>query len=88
VRLADLAQLAGISRPALARVESIERVGSFRQADLSGAQVSDPLSLLALRVNGADLSRDHGYPARTIIPNVPGVHNTKWVSKITFVGAQ
>ena len=87
VRLADLAQLAGIRRPALARVESIERAGSFRQADLSGAQVSDPLSLLAVRVNGADLSRDHGYPARTIIPNVPGVHNTKWVSKITFTGA-
>lgn len=87
VRLADLAQLAGISRPALARVESIERVGSFRHADLSGAQVSDPRSLLALRANGADLSRDHGYPARTIIPNVPGVHNTKWVSRITFTGA-
>ncbi len=87
VRLADLAQLAGISRPALARVESIEAVGAFRHADLSGAQVSNPLSLLALQVNGADLSRDHGYPARTIIPNAPGVHNTKWVSKINFTGA-
>jgi len=87
VRLADLAQLAGISRPTLARVESIESVGSFRRADLAGAQVSDPRSLLALRVNGADLSRDHGYPARTIIPNAPGVHNTKWVNKITFMGA-
>jgi DMSO/TMAO reductase YedYZ molybdopterin-dependent catalytic subunit len=87
VRLADLAQLAGISRPTQARVESAERVGAFRQADLSGTQVSDPLSLLALRVNGADLSRDHGYPARTILPNVPGVHNTKWVNKITFMGA-
>lgn len=87
VRLADLAELAGVRRPALARVESIERAGSFRRADLSGTQVSDPLSLLALQVNGADLSRDHGYPARTIIPNVPGVHNTKWVSKITFMEA-
>jgi DMSO/TMAO reductase YedYZ molybdopterin-dependent catalytic subunit len=87
VRLADLAQLAGIRRPALARVESIERGGSFRRADLSGTQVGDSLSLLALRVNGADLSRDHGYPARTIIPNVPGVHNTKWVNKITFMEA-
>jgi DMSO/TMAO reductase YedYZ molybdopterin-dependent catalytic subunit len=87
VRLADLAQLAGIRRPALARVESIERGGSFNRADLSGTQVCDPLSLLALRLNGADLTRDHGYPARTIIPNVPGVHNTKWVNKITFTEA-
>jgi DMSO/TMAO reductase YedYZ molybdopterin-dependent catalytic subunit len=85
VRLDDLARLAGVGRPALARVESIERAGPFRQADLSGAQVNDPRSLLALRVNGADLSRDHGYPARTIIPDVPGVHNTKWVDKITFM---
>jgi DMSO/TMAO reductase YedYZ molybdopterin-dependent catalytic subunit len=43
--------------------------------------------MLALRVNGADLSRDHGYPARAIVPAAPGVHNTKWVKKITFLEA-
>jgi DMSO/TMAO reductase YedYZ molybdopterin-dependent catalytic subunit len=85
VRLTDLARLAGIADPAGAVVESIERTGSFRQASLSAAQVADPMSMLALRLNGADLSRDHGYPARTIIPAAPGVHNTKWVSKITFL---
>jgi DMSO/TMAO reductase YedYZ molybdopterin-dependent catalytic subunit len=85
VRLTDLARLAGIAEPGGALVESIERHGSFRQASLSGAQVADPQSMLALRVNGADLSRDHGYPARTIVPAAPGVHNTKWVNKITFL---
>jgi DMSO/TMAO reductase YedYZ molybdopterin-dependent catalytic subunit len=84
VRLADLARLAGVSEPAGARVESLERRGSFKAASLSGAQVSDPRALLALRVNGADLSRDHGYPARVIVPAAPGVHNTKWVTKIIF----
>ena len=44
----------------------------------------DPDSLLALRVNGADLSPDHGYPARVIMPASPGVHNTKWVTSLTF----
>ena len=87
VRLADLARLAGVTEPAGARVESLERRGSFKAASLSGAQVSDPRALLALRVNGADLSRDHGYPARVIVPAAPGVHNTKWVSKIIFVEA-
>jgi DMSO/TMAO reductase YedYZ molybdopterin-dependent catalytic subunit len=87
VRLTDLARLAGVPDPAGALVESIERTGSFRQASLSAAQVTDPRSMLALRVNGADLSRDHGYPARTIIPAAPGVHNTKWVNKITFLEA-
>jgi DMSO/TMAO reductase YedYZ molybdopterin-dependent catalytic subunit len=87
VRLTDLARLAGVRDPAGAVVESIEQRGSFRQASLSAAQVTDPRSMLALRVNGADLSRDHGYPARTIIPAAPGVHNTKWVRQITFLEA-
>ena len=38
------------------------RRGSFSAATLSGGQVADARSLLALRVNGADLSLDHGYP--------------------------
>ena len=85
VRLTDLARLAGVTEPGAARVESIQQKGSFRAAVLSAGQVRDPQALLALRVNGADLSRDHGYPARTIIPAAPGVHNTKWVNKITFL---
>jgi len=40
--------------------------------------------MLAQRVNGVDLSLDHGYPARIIVPALPGVHNTKWVSSIDF----
>jgi len=67
------------------RSESIQPVGSFRAATLSAGQVSDPQSLLAVTLNGHILPWDHGYPARTIIPNAPGVHNTKWVNKITFL---
>jgi DMSO/TMAO reductase YedYZ molybdopterin-dependent catalytic subunit len=46
--------------------------------------VADGDSLLALRVNGVDLSLDHGFPARVIVPANPGVHNTKWVTRLTF----
>lgn len=87
VALADLAGLVGVSHPTGARVESLERAGAFARAELSGHQVRDRRSLLALQVNGADLSPDHGYPARTIVPAAPGVHNTKWVRRITFEGA-
>jgi DMSO/TMAO reductase YedYZ molybdopterin-dependent catalytic subunit len=66
------------------RVESLELSGTFRHAVLSAGQITDPDSLLALRVNGADLSLDHGYPARVIVPASPGVHNTKWVASLTF----
>ena len=84
VRLADLARAAGITSPALAQVQSVQQKGPFRKVVLSAAQVNDPRSLLALRLDGADLPRDHGYPARTIIPGAPGVHCTKWVGKIIF----
>ena len=84
VRLSDLARLAGVARPSNVLVKSLERGGAFSQVVLSAGQVMDPDSLLALRVNGADLTLDHGYPARVILPASPGVHNTKWVASLTF----
>jgi DMSO/TMAO reductase YedYZ molybdopterin-dependent catalytic subunit len=84
VRLRDLAARAGVDTPAFARVSSVERRGAFNRAVLQGNQVRHPDALLALRVNDADLSLDHGYPARIIVPALPGVHNTKWVAAIEF----
>ncbi|WP_254716359.1 molybdopterin-dependent oxidoreductase [Actinomadura sp. WMMB 499] len=84
VRLRDLAAAAGVPEPASAHVRSLERFGAFNQATLQANQVADPDSLLALRVGGADLTLDHGHPARVIVPALPGVHNTKWVRLIEF----
>jgi DMSO/TMAO reductase YedYZ molybdopterin-dependent catalytic subunit len=84
VRLCDLAARAGVPDPASAFVRSVERRGGFNRATLQSNQVTHPDSLLALRVNDADLSPDHGYPARVIVPGLPGVHNTKWVGSIEF----
>lgn len=84
VRLRDLATLCGAQGYDRARVRSLETNGAFNQATLSDGQVQDEDSLLALRVNGAVLSHDHGYPARVIVPAAPGVHNTKWVDEIEF----
>jgi DMSO/TMAO reductase YedYZ molybdopterin-dependent catalytic subunit len=87
VRLADLARRAGVAVPGSARVSSLERGGPFARATLQGSQVLHPDALLALRVNGTDLSADHGFPARIIVPALPGVHNTKWVASIAFEAA-
>ncbi|MEU0498489.1 molybdopterin-dependent oxidoreductase [Mycobacterium sp. NPDC006124] len=84
VRLADLAAAAGRPEPGSAVVSSLERFGAFNHARLQRNQVLDPDALLAFRVNGADLSLDHGYPARIIVPALPGVHCTKWVASIEF----
>ncbi|MEU4964455.1 molybdopterin-dependent oxidoreductase [Streptomyces smyrnaeus] len=87
VRLRDLAELAGCDPgdglPGVF-VASLQRSGAFRHAGLRDNQVRDPRSLLALRVGGEDLSLDHGYPARVIVPAAPGVHNTKWVNRLAF----
>ncbi|NGN65533.1 molybdopterin-dependent oxidoreductase [Streptomyces sp. A7024] len=83
VRLKDLAALAG-AEPDHMYVESLQRAGAFRQVWLRANQVRDGRSLLALGVNGAPLSKDHGFPARIVVPNNPGVHQTKWVERLTI----
>lgn len=82
----DLAAAAGAADPDSAVVVSLEQSGAFTEATLAGNQIGHEDSLLALRVNDADLSLDHGFPARIIVPALPGVHNTKWVSSIEFMG--
>jgi hypothetical protein len=86
VRLAELATLAGVPAARSAHVASLGRNGNFNRATLQDNQIHHPDALLALRVNGADLSLDHGYPARIMVPALPGVHNTKWVNSIDFEG--
>jgi DMSO/TMAO reductase YedYZ molybdopterin-dependent catalytic subunit len=80
VPLADLARLAGVANPGRATLKALD--GST--VSLSAEQLSASSSLLALRVNGADLSLDHGFPARVIVPAMPGSYNLKWMSHIIF----
>ncbi|MGH3789045.1 MAG: molybdopterin-dependent oxidoreductase [Pseudonocardiaceae bacterium] len=85
VRLADLAALVGAAPDTNLFVESLQAGGGFGSATLSAGQVRASDALLALRVNGVDLTPDHGFPARVVVPALPGVHNTKWVSRMTFL---
>jgi len=85
VSLATLARLAGAPGGAILRAVSVQP-GQAPQI-ISPALYRDERSLLALRVNGVDISLDHGYPARVIMPNVPGNFNTKWVHELRFEAA-
>jgi DMSO/TMAO reductase YedYZ molybdopterin-dependent catalytic subunit len=87
VRLSELARIAGVPGAGTAFVRSLQPAGVLSKASLSGDALADPDALLALQVNGADLPMDHGYPARIIVPALPGVHNTKWVASIEFGAA-
>ncbi|WP_188544159.1 molybdopterin-dependent oxidoreductase [Rhodococcoides trifolii] len=84
VRLRDLQAAVGVDSIDNAEVQSLERAGSFNRVTFPANQFSDGDSLLALQVNGVDLSLDHGFPARIMIPGIPGVHQTKWVRSIEF----
>ena len=42
------------------------------------------LAARAERRTARTCSPDHGYPARIIVPGLPGVHNTKWVGRLEF----
>lgn len=81
VRLRDLLELAGVEpgRDLVVRSAQGLRGGRPLGFPLDPAKARDPLSLLALKANGADLDLDHGWPARLIVPNLPGERQAKWV---------
>ncbi|MFD5424979.1 molybdopterin-dependent oxidoreductase [Streptomyces sp. NPDC127084] len=83
VRVRDLVERAG-GRPGrdAVRVTSLEVNGAYRVMEMGAEYVEDPLTLLALALNGQPLSLDHGFPARIIAPNRPGVLQTKWVHSL------
>lgn len=80
VRIRDLMARAGAQPGAGLRVTSLEKGGAYRVMEMGRDYAEDPLTLLALELNGQVLSADHGYPARVIAPNRPGVLQTKWVT--------
>ena len=82
VRIADLLTRVGASPGVPITVRSLEQGSPYAVSTLPGEHTRDPLSLLALRINGDELSPDHGFPCRIIAPSRPGVLQTKWVTGI------
>lgn len=84
VRLRDLVAMVGAD-PARAHVlvESLQGAGRYRSSTVEPPLTADPFTLVALRLGGEVLHLDHGYPARLIAPNRPGVLQTKWVGRLS-----
>ncbi|MCF2528746.1 molybdopterin-dependent oxidoreductase [Yinghuangia soli] len=82
VRIRDLMDRAGAPRDATLRVVSLELGSPYSVMEMRHDYTRDPLTLLALGLNGETLDEDHGYPARIIAPNRPGVLQTKWVDRM------
>lgn len=50
---------------------------------LSRAMRSDADVVLALEMNGEDLTPEHGFPIRAVVPGVAGARSVKWLDRIT-----
>src|SRR3981081_2826293 len=49
------------------------------------AKAIQPEVLIAYQMNGRDLSRDHGFPVRAIVPGHYGMASVKWLTRIQAV---
>ena len=83
VRLTDLLDLAGVG----------DKADQMFATDFDGMTISTPLALatdgrdamLAIGMNGEVLPREHGFPARVVIPGLYGfISATKWITRITL----
>jgi DMSO/TMAO reductase YedYZ molybdopterin-dependent catalytic subunit len=84
VRLTDLLDRAGIDTTGADQILS---------TDVDGMTISTPLDLatdgrdamIALGMNGEALPREHGFPARMVVPGLYGfVSATKWITRMTL----
>ena len=82
VRLRDLLSAVGAPNAAGVQVTSIQPHGAYRVVDMGPEFAHHSDTLVALAVNGRTLDLDHGFPARMIAPNRPGVLQTKWLDRI------
>lgn len=85
IRIRDLLRLCGAPPGSRVRVVSMEKDGFYGTSELPADFAEDRLTLLALRLNGSELALDHGFPARIIAPNRPGVLQTKWVHRLEVI---
>jgi len=85
VRVRELLDRVGAPRGSDVRVRSLQTHGAYAVTVLQGNFADDPLTLVALQLNGEPLALDHGYPCRLIAPNRPGVLQTKWLRKLEVI---
>jgi DMSO/TMAO reductase YedYZ molybdopterin-dependent catalytic subunit len=82
VRLVELLSRAGL-KPGVRKVVFYADDGYTDSIALDVALRPD--TLLAYEMNGEPLPKEHGYPARLLIPGIYGMKNVKWITRIELV---
>jgi len=80
VRLGDVLDLAGGLKPGVVTLAFLS-IDEF-SAGLPPDVAADPGTLIVYEMNGEPLPREHGYPARLLVPGRYGMKNPKWLTAI------
>jgi DMSO/TMAO reductase YedYZ molybdopterin-dependent catalytic subunit len=79
-RLSDVLNLAGGLKPSAVGL-AVLSTDEF-SAGLTTDVVDDPETLIVYEMNGEPLPREHGFPARLLVPGRYGMKNPKWLAGI------
>ena len=71
-----------------AKFITFHAVGGQYKDSLSIKEALEPDTMLAYKLNGKDLSADHGFPLRLIIPRMYAYKGVKWVERIVLTEKQ
>jgi DMSO/TMAO reductase YedYZ molybdopterin-dependent catalytic subunit len=80
VRLTDVLDLAGGLKPTAVGLAFLA-TDEF-SAGLPRSIADDPETLIVYEMNGEPLPREHGFPARVLVPGRYGMKNPKWLAGI------
>lgn len=82
IRLADLLNEAGVAPGA---VDLVMRAADGYSDSFPIRRALESDVLLAYTMNGGPLPREHGYPARIIVPGIYGMKHVKWLTELEVV---
>jgi DMSO/TMAO reductase YedYZ molybdopterin-dependent catalytic subunit len=85
-RLSDIVALAGGLKPGVTSLAAVA-TDDFTTA-LPIEVALDPETLLVYEMNGQPLPREHGFPARVLVPGRYGMKNAKWVIALRPLGRE
>lgn len=82
VRLKDVLERAGLREGA---VDVVFRGAEGYTDSVPVAKALEETTLVAFGMNGAALPREHGFPARVVLPGIYGMKNVKWLVGVEAV---